>query len=229
MRSLMINWEKRGRSSSYEGPTSSTSTGTGSVVNVLPLNMFKQRGRTPSIEKETVSAFDEDVIADLMEQHDQFLSSMQSRSAKLQVVYRYWERNDVKGAIGAMEKMADHAVLSDVISIVADKIDIVNLDICTCLLPLLTNLLESHMDRHLSISLDMLLKLVRMFGSMIYSTLSASTSVGVDIEAEQRLERCNICFVELEKVKRCLLTLTRKGGSVAKHAHELNLALQEVS
>jgi katanin p80 WD40 repeat-containing subunit B1 len=46
---------------------------------------FKQRGRTPSIEKETVSAFEEDVIADLMEQHDQFVSSMQSRSAKLQV------------------------------------------------------------------------------------------------------------------------------------------------
>lgn len=32
----------------------------------------------------------------------------------------------------------------------------------------------------------MLLKLVRTFGSMIYSTISASTSVGVDIEAEQR-------------------------------------------
>ncbi|KAJ6323336.1 hypothetical protein OIU77_013036 [Salix suchowensis] len=248
MRALAVNWEKRGRSSSYEGPTSGISTGTASVVNVIPLNMFQQRGRTrtPSIEKETISACDEDVIADLMEQHDQFVSSMQSRSAKLQVVYRYWERNDVKGAIGAMEKMADHAVLSDVISIVADKIDIVTLDICTCLLPLLTDLLESDMDSavtqlagdkrdfpgvlwHLSISLDMLLKLVRTFGSMIYSTLSASTSVGVDIEAEQRLERCNICFVELEKVKRCVLALTRKGGSVAKYAHELNLALQEVS
>ncbi|XP_011046585.1 PREDICTED: katanin p80 WD40 repeat-containing subunit B1 homolog isoform X2 [Populus euphratica] len=229
MRSLMINWEKRGSSPSYEGPTSIISAGTSSVVNVLPLNMFKQRGRAPSIEKEMVFASDDDVIADLMEQHDQFVSSMQSRSAKLQVVYRYWERNDVKGAIGAMEKMADHAVLADVISIVADKIDTVTLDICTCLLPLLTNLLGSDMDRHSSISLDMLLKLVRTFGSMIYSTLSASTPVGVDIEAEQRLERCNICFVELEKVKRCLLTLTRKGGSVAKYAQELNLALQEVS
>ncbi|XP_050290046.1 uncharacterized protein LOC126728225 [Quercus robur] len=26
-----------------------------------------------------------------------------------EVIYRYWERNDVKGVIGAMEKMADHA------------------------------------------------------------------------------------------------------------------------
>ena len=53
-----------------------------SSVNMLK---FKQRGRAPSLEKEMVSASDEDAIADLMEQHDQFVSSMQSRSAKLQV------------------------------------------------------------------------------------------------------------------------------------------------
>ncbi|XP_062159219.1 katanin p80 WD40 repeat-containing subunit B1 homolog KTN80.4 isoform X2 [Alnus glutinosa] len=227
-RSLVVNWEKRERSPTYEGPTSSVPPGTVSAANMLPFNAFKHRGYPPSVEKETVSASDEDAIADVMEQHDQFVNSMQSRSAKLQVVYRYWERSDVKGVVGAMEKMADHAVVAEVVSIMTDKIDIVTLDICTCLLPLLTCLLESNMDRHLSISLDMLLKLVRIFGSVIYSTISASTSVGVDIEAEQRLERCNLCFIELEKVKRYLSALTR-GGSVAKSAQELNLALQEVS
>ncbi|KAE8671146.1 hypothetical protein F3Y22_tig00111990pilonHSYRG00012 [Hibiscus syriacus] len=175
------------------------------------------------------SANDEDAVADVMEQHDQFIGSMQSHLSKLQVVHRYWERNDIKGAISAMEKMADHAVLADVLSIVTEKIDIVTLDIGTCLLPLLSSFLGSEMDRHLSISLDVLLKLVRLFGSMIYSALSASTPVAVDIEAEQRFERCNLCFIELEKVKRCLPKVTRRGGSVAKSAQELNLALQEVS
>ncbi|XP_022725167.1 katanin p80 WD40 repeat-containing subunit B1 homolog isoform X2 [Durio zibethinus] len=226
--SVVINWEKRGRSSNYDGPTLSISPGIASLANMLSFNAYKQRGYRPSVEKETPSASDEDVVVDVMEQHDQFVSSMQSRLAKLQVVHRYWERNDVKGAISVMEKMADHAVLADVMSIVTEKMDIVTLDICTCLLPLLSGLLGSDMDRHLSICLDMLLKLVRVFGSMIYSTLSASTSVGVDIEAEQRFERCNLCFIELEKVKRCLPMLT-KGGSVAKSAQELNLALQEVS
>lgn len=47
---------------------------------------FKHRGYPPSVEKETVSASDEDAIADVMEQHDQFVNSMQSRSAKLQVI-----------------------------------------------------------------------------------------------------------------------------------------------
>ncbi|CAK9159882.1 unnamed protein product [Ilex paraguariensis] len=124
--------------------------------------------------------------------------------------------------------MADHAVLADVISLLAEKTDIITLDICTCLLPLLTGLLESGMDRHQGVSLAMLLKLVRVFGSVIYSSVTAPSSVGVDIEAEERLERCNICFIELEKVKRCLPVLTRRGGSVAKSAQELNLALQEV-
>ncbi|OVA10761.1 WD40 repeat [Macleaya cordata] len=225
-RSLVSNWEKRERSPSYEEPTTSDSSETVSAANMLSSNPVWER--PPFAEKETVSASDEDAIADLMEQHDQFLGLIQSRLTKLQVIRRYLERNDIKAAISAMEKMGDHAVIADVISILTTKADIITLDLCTCLLPLLTSLLESKMDRHLAISLEMLVKLIRIFGSVIHSTLSASTPVGVDIQAEQRLERCNLCFIELEKVKRCLPPLTRRGGSVAKSAQELNLALQEI-
>ncbi|OIW17365.1 hypothetical protein TanjilG_22477 [Lupinus angustifolius] len=222
----LINLEKRERSLNFEGPTSRVSHGKMSSVYVLPLD---RRGHSMSTEKATVSASDEDSIADVIEQHDQFLSSMQDRLTKLKVVFRYWERNDVKGVIGAMEKMDDHAVIADVADIITEKIDIVTLDICTGLMPLLAGLLHSEMDRHLGISLEMLLKLVKIFGSVIYSTVSASTSVGVDIEAEQRLERCNLCFIELEKVKSSLPSLLRRGGSIAKNAQELNLTLQHVS
>ncbi|KAG5608608.1 hypothetical protein H5410_019889 [Solanum commersonii] len=83
--------------------------------------------------------------------------------------------------------------------------------------------------RHQDISLSMLLKLVKVFGSVIYTSLSTPTSVGVDIEAEKRMERYNLCFIELEKVKSCLPALSRRGGSIAKTAQELNLALHEVS
>ncbi|KAJ0428238.1 putative katanin p80 subunit [Helianthus annuus] len=87
----------------------------------------------------------------------------------------------------------------------------------------------SSIFRHRGVSIELLLKLVRVFGSVIYSSLQASSPVGVDIEAEQRLERCNLCYLELEKVKRSLPLITRRGGTIAKSAHELNLALQEVS
>ncbi|KAL2335782.1 hypothetical protein Fmac_016995 [Flemingia macrophylla] len=225
MRSL-LNLEKRERSLNYEGSRQGISHGRISSVHVLP---FSGRAHSISTEKATVSATDEDSIADVMEQHDEFLSSMLARSAKLQMVFRCWERNDVKEVMGIMAKMDDHAVIADVVSIIMEKIDIITLDICTGLLPLLADLLQSEMDRHLEISLEMLLKLVRIFGSVIYSTLTATQPVGVDIEAEKRLERCNLCFIELEKVKRLLPSLSRRGGSIAKSAHELNLALQDVS
>lgn len=48
--------------------------------------LFEQRGCPPSVGKETVSASDEDTIADLMEQHEQFLNSAQTQLTKLQVI-----------------------------------------------------------------------------------------------------------------------------------------------
>ncbi|TYJ03197.1 hypothetical protein E1A91_A12G012200v1 [Gossypium mustelinum] len=120
---VVINLEKRGKPSNCDRPNFGISPGNASVSNMSSFNSYKQRGYHPSVEIEMPSASDEDAVADVMEQHDQFIGSMQSHLAKLQVVHRYWERNDIKGAISAMEKMADHAVLADVLSIVTEKID----------------------------------------------------------------------------------------------------------
>uniref|UniRef100_A0A803LVX8 Katanin p80 WD40 repeat-containing subunit B1 homolog n=1 Tax=Chenopodium quinoa TaxID=63459 RepID=A0A803LVX8_CHEQI len=264
-RSLVANWENRERSPSSEDLTTTSSTSiASSAVDSRPIKMkSKPRGNSHSTEKDmpsVSSVTDDDIIAQIIGRHDHFLCSMQSRLGKLQAVRRFWDRNDVKGAIGAMEKMADHSVIADVVSLLTEKTDVVTLEICTCLLSLLASLLESDMDRHLGVSLDMLVKLVRVFGSVIYSAVSASSSVGVDIEAEERweggflrvsgvhfrwwwpvrwlgisssafkwLERCNLCYIELERVKLCLPALMRKGGSVAKSAQELNLALSSAS
>ncbi|VFQ69587.1 unnamed protein product [Cuscuta campestris] len=225
-RPLVANWDKRERASLYEGFSGSGLTGNLPAQSAFQAN---KKGHNLLTEKEMTSISDEDFISNLMEQHDQFVHSMQTRLAKFQVVRRYWQRNDIKGALGAMEKMADHAVIADVVSFLTKQPDIITLDICTSLLPLLSGLLGDNMDRHQDISLEMLLKLVKVFGSMIYSSMSAPASVGVDIEAEQRLERYNLCYVELENIKSCLPTLTRKGGSIAKSAQELSLLLKEFS
>ncbi|KAL3635886.1 hypothetical protein CASFOL_020433 [Castilleja foliolosa] len=216
--SIVSNWEQRGRNTYRQGLPSSNVSG-----------KLTSRGYPLTEESESVSASDEDTIADLMETHVEFVGSMKSRLGKLQVVLSYWQRHDIKGALSTLSKLGDHSVLADVMTLLAEKTDTVTLDICSCLLPLLSGLIESDVDRHKDIALDMLLKLVRVFGSVIYSALSASSSVGVDIEAEQRLERCNLCYVELEKVKCCLPVLCRRGGSIAKSAQELNMALQDVS
>ncbi|URE30332.1 katanin p80 WD40 repeat-containing subunit B1 [Musa troglodytarum] len=253
-KSLVANWERRERSPTYDGPRLSSSSET-----MADANSYSLRGHNQIAEKEIVPASDEDAISFVLEKHDQFLNVAQSRLTKLRIVYRLWERNDIKGVISAIEKMSDHAVSADVLSSLMDKSDVITLDICPALLPLLTSLLERHPSplstfgkadsfkyfmpqdqalslrmrklivitslavslhcRHLGISLEMLLKLVRIFGPVISSTLSAGPSVGVDLQAEQRLERCNLCFIELEKVKHRISLLIRPLASPLQANH----------
>ncbi|KAF3553444.1 hypothetical protein F2Q69_00013558 [Brassica cretica] len=129
---------------------------------------------------------EDDISETLMQAHNEVLNTLQSRLTKLQIVRHFWERGDIKGAIMALKKLSDHSVQADVISILTDKTDILTLDLFSQLAPVLTGLLGSRTERPVSVSLEMLLKLVAVFGTVVQSTVSAGRSVGVDIHAEER-------------------------------------------
>ncbi|KAL6992626.1 hypothetical protein U1Q18_010738 [Sarracenia purpurea var. burkii] len=177
--------------------------------------------------REEISGNDGNFADDLMHNHDPFLSTLRSRLTKLQVVRHFLERNDIKGAIDAMKKLPDHGVQADLVGILMGKMEIITLDLFSCLLPVLLGLLDSKIERHANISLEMLLKLVAVFGPVVRSTVLAPPAVGVDLHAEQRLECCNHCFSLLQKIQKTLPVLIRRGGLLAKCAQELNLVLQD--
>ncbi|KAF5176398.1 Katanin p80 wd40 repeat-containing subunit b1-like protein [Thalictrum thalictroides] len=226
-RSLVERWEKREICSTDEPLTSTTST------NVMPechthahiLNEKKEQPQTTG--RESASINDENVLEDLMQNHDSFMGCFNSRLAKLQVVRYFWQRNDVKGGLNAVGKLPDHSVQADVVSVLVEKMDIVSLELFSCLLPILLSLLNSQIDRHTNVSLEMLLKLVAIFGSVIRLTIYASPSVGVDLQAERRLECCRQCSIQLQKIKQIIPSVIRRGGLLTKYAQELHLLLQE--
>ncbi|ONM12112.1 Katanin p80 WD40 repeat-containing subunit B1-like protein [Zea mays] len=204
-RSSVSNWEGRDQPPSHEEPTTSSST-------LAPTgHPYSSRGSNQASEAPIIAS-DEDVLSLIMERHDLFLSSTKSRLMKLQIIHQMWERNDIRGVLSAMDRMGDHAVCADMASVLMEKSETITLDLCTSILPVVTDLLESKIDRHLVVALELLVKLVRTFGPMIHSTVSSGPCVGVDLEAEQRRERCNLCFIELEKAKNKLPSLTRYLG-----------------
>ncbi|ONM12095.1 Katanin p80 WD40 repeat-containing subunit B1-like protein [Zea mays] len=220
-RSSVSNWEGRDQPPSHEEPTTSSST-------LAPTgHPYSSRGSNQASEAPIIAS-DEDVLSLIMERHDLFLSSTKSRLMKLQIIHQMWERNDIRGVLSAMDRMGDHAVCADMASVLMEKSETITLDLCTSILPVVTDLLESKIDRHLVVALELLVKLVRTFGPMIHSTVSSGPCVGVDLEAEQRRERCNLCFIELEKAKNKLPSLTRRKGAVANAAQELALVFQEI-
>ncbi|GMH05411.1 hypothetical protein Nepgr_007251 [Nepenthes gracilis] len=221
-RSLVEKFERRENSIGYEDQTVATAP-----------EMIAERIKRSTIQKEepqisgreSTSTGDVKVIEDLMQNHDVLLSGLRSRLTKLQVVRHFWERNDFKGAINAMKKLPDPSVQVDVISVLVEKMEIINLDLFSSLLPVFGSLLDSKLERHAKLSLEMLVKLVAVFGSTICSIISAPPAVGVDLHQEQRVECCKQCFSELQKIHKFLPHLARRGGLLSKSAQELNLVL----
>ncbi|KAK6124360.1 hypothetical protein DH2020_041898 [Rehmannia glutinosa] len=150
------------------------------------LPVLQQNDDQQIVTREQSTSDENNVIENLMQSHDSLLSTFRSRLTKLQVVRHFWERNDVKGAINAVRKLPDHSVQADVVGVLIERMEIITLDLFSCLLPVLLGLLESKAERHASVSLEMLLKLVAVFGTVVRSTVSARRTVGVDLHAEER-------------------------------------------
>ncbi|XP_054777433.1 katanin p80 WD40 repeat-containing subunit B1 homolog KTN80.2-like isoform X2 [Prosopis cineraria] len=182
----------------------------------------------PQVSGRDVSSANEgEIIEGLMQTHDVTLSSLRSRLTKLQVVRHFWERRDFKGAINALRKLPDQSVQADVVSVLVEKLEILTLDSFSFLLPVLSGLLDSKTERHIKVSLDILLKLVAVFGPTIHAAISATPFVGVDLHAEERRECCHQCFLQLQKIQKILPILMRRGDLLARSALELNLVLQQ--
>jgi katanin p80 WD40 repeat-containing subunit B1 len=211
------------------GSRESPASGVGVKTLGLDINSFVPKGSNFQSEKTTsASKHDTEIIEELLLQHHVMSSIMQSRLTNMQVVRRFWIKNDMKGAIEAMKKMADQSVLVEVLSVFMEKTDLLTLEICYLLIPLLNGLLSADNDRFLVTALELLGKLVETFGPIIHATRTSAPSIGVDLQAEQRLDRCNMCYHELQAVGRSLLPLIRKGGDVTKAARNLQDVLGRV-
>ncbi|KAK4439927.1 Katanin p80 WD40 repeat-containing subunit B1 [Sesamum alatum] len=200
-----------------------------SGVPAQPVKISRSQNSGQQIALREQSTLDDNnVIENLMQNHDVLLSTFRSRLTKLQVVRHFWERNDVKGAINAVRKLPDHSVQADVVGVLIERMEVITLDLFSCLLPVLLGLLDSKVERHASVSLEMLLKLVAVFGTVVRSTVSAPPAVGVDLHAEERLECCKRCFAHLQNVQKMLPELVKRGGVVARYSQQLNLVLRQV-
>ncbi|KAL0321233.1 UNVERIFIED_CONTAM: Katanin p80 WD40 repeat-containing subunit B1 [Sesamum radiatum] len=136
------------------------------------------------IMREDATVDDNNVIQDLMQNHDLVLSTFRSRLTKLQV----------------------HA---DVVDVLIERMDVFTLDLFSCLLPVLSELSESKVERHASVSLEMLLKLTSAYGAVIRATVSAPPTVGIDLHAQERLECSKLCTAHLQNIQKNLPDLVK--------------------
>ncbi|KAG2592178.1 hypothetical protein PVAP13_5NG529500 [Panicum virgatum] len=200
-KSLVERWERR-ESSSNDHSLQTGSCGDRMLKNDSPPVNSAEPSQT--YEKDLSTVDEVMTPANLVQNHDEFINAIKLRLTKLEMMRHVFEQSGIKGAIAAVAKLPDNAVQADVVSALKGKLDLFNLEIFSSFLPVLAGLLSSKTERHATVSLEMLLDLIKIFGPVIHSTLSANLGVGVNIQAEQRLQRCTRCFNHLQKIQQVL-------------------------
>ncbi|CAO2166620.1 unnamed protein product [Urochloa humidicola] len=224
-KSLVERWEKRDSSSNDHAPQTG-SCGDRALKNDSPPAHSAEPSQTYEKDLSTVDEVMPPV--NLVQNHDEFINAVKLRLTKLEMMRHVFEQSGIKGAIAAVGKLPDNAVQADVVSALKGKLDLFNLEIFSSFLPVLAGLLTSKTERHATVSLEMLLDLIKIFGPVIHSTLSANSGVGVNLQAEQRLQRCTRCFNHLQKIHQVLHPLIMRGGQSAQLAQELSRSLQDL-
>ncbi|CAO2197389.1 unnamed protein product [Urochloa humidicola] len=224
-KSLVERWEKRDSSSNEHAPQTGP-CGDRALKNDSPPAHSAEPSQT--YEKDLSTVDEVMTPVNLVQNHDEFINAVKLRLTKLEMMRHVFEQSGIKGAIAAVGKLPDNAVQADVVSALKGKLDLFNLEIFSSFLPVLAGLLTSKTERHATVSLEMLLDLIKIFGPVIHSTLSANSGVGVNLQAEQRLQRCTRCFNHLQKIQQVLHPLIMRGGQPAQLAQELSLSLQDL-
>lgn len=165
---------------------------------------FSPYGRVPS-ETETLST--------LFSGHDAMAKVLAHRSKNLQIVRAMWTSGNTKTAVDSAISMKDPSVIVDLLNVLNLKSGLWSLDLCSCLLPQVQDLMDSKYDSYVTAACEALKIMLRNFGPVIKSNLTAPPSQGVDLSREERYRKCRQCYENLSIIRS---KVASRGGTPGK-------------
>lgn len=168
---------------------------------------------------------DDEILGQVMDQHLSMCGILNNRLTITQAVHTLWAKGDFREAILLLAKMKDPAVVVDVLTHAQIKTaKDFTLDMAVDFLPLMQDLLASRFEDYITVALEMTNILLKGFSSLIKMTRAvagSSTRGEVDISKEERLQKCNHCFVILQQIETEARGMAKHDGRVGTHAQEL--------
>ncbi|KAK3086328.1 hypothetical protein FSP39_016924, partial [Pinctada imbricata] len=141
--------------------------------------------------------------------HNAMSQVLSHRSKNLQIVRAMWTSGNTKTAVDSAISMKDPSVIVDLLNVLNLKSGLWSLDLTSSLLPQVKDLLDSKYDSYVISACEALKIMLRNFGPVIKSNLTAPPSVGVDISREERYKKCTQCYKEVSLIRGIIAT---KGG-----------------
>ena len=174
-----------------------------------------------------VQLSESEVTSSILRDHTNIVAVLRSRHRHLEIIRQLWQTKDAKTAVEQAVDYADQAVIVDLLSVIVLRPSIWNLDLCLHLLPPLAELLLSKYESYVAGAATALKLILKNFGTVIRSNIdSPSTSVGVDISKEERLNKCLDCYRELVKIRSVVLKRQTLQGKCGHAFRELAILMQ---
>ncbi|XP_056016320.1 katanin p80 WD40 repeat-containing subunit B1-like isoform X4 [Ostrea edulis] len=180
---------------------------------------YSQTGKVPS-ENEAFST--------LSSGHDAMAKVLAHRSKNLQIVRAMWTSGNTKTAVDSAISMKDPSVIVDLLNVLNLKSGLWSLDLCSCLLPQVQDLMDSKYDSYVTAACEALKIMLRNFGPVIKSNLTAPPSQGVDISREERYRKCRQCYENLSVIRSKVAKRMGAPGKVGQLLREIQILMASI-
>ncbi|XP_051920189.1 katanin p80 WD40 repeat-containing subunit B1 isoform X2 [Hippocampus zosterae] len=155
-----------------------------------------------------------DVLTHIQNGHATMRVMLSNRRKNLQTVRDAWARHGIKSALDAAVAMNDLSIVVDVVNIINMQPSLWTLDVCATSLPQIDTLLRSKYESYVQCGCASLKIIMKYFWPLIWETLRAGPSVGVDVTREERQQKCRVCREHLRNINDAVKS---KAAQVGRH------------
>ena len=118
------------------------------------------------------SQSDSDIMNKIMKEHVNFLNMINKRQGNLDLVYKYWEKGDIKSAINSLQMVRgeDYSTIMDVLSHTFSenhKMELLTLENIPQIIGLAQNLIKSKYHPYIMTGLKTVESIIKIYGEVI--------------------------------------------------------------
>lgn len=169
-----------------------------------------------------------EAVATIMDQHKTILTVLHHRLKHLKIVLAQWSTKDVKMALESALSIDNQATVVDILNVITLRPQIWTLDMCQVVLPVIYDLLQSKYESYMSTGCSCLRIILKNFGPVIKTNITAPPGVGVDISREERYSKCMACYNQLLSIRSFLLKRQTMQGKLGHLFREMHILMQNL-
>ncbi|XP_008187002.1 katanin p80 WD40 repeat-containing subunit B1 isoform X1 [Acyrthosiphon pisum] len=195
----------------------------------LPLDDFGELKNVCTNSLNNVMYDEEEIVEILSKNHKSTMGVLKERQRYLNIIQTLWTNKNFKCAVNSAVSMNDDAVISDLISIITQRPNLWCLDVCSMLLPSISDLIQSGNEAFINVSFKAIRDILQYFMPVIKNNIQRPPSaIGVDIMQEERYNKCRKCQNILMDIRSFVLKRQTVQGNLGNVFRQLHMLLQTI-